>query len=242
MPVTLTITDNGDQTGTATIAGGNVAATNTLYYATFTGTGSYSWASFGSKVGDGTIAITALTGYYLWQVESVLAGATTVSQVAYQSILPSSTDTLHLRILEAVVARLQQLTLTGMAPVRVSKKWYPRFLRNVEAIPFCQVCPVGDEEDHSQTTNQEDYAYPVVVVLGSAQDGDGVANMGRNLKWRNQIKRALAGQRLTGLTEVWDYKMKKSPVIADLEQYQKGIWVSVLAFEFTSRESRGLTT
>src|SRR5690349_3103919 len=81
-PPTLTLVDNADGTGAvATVAGGAVAAVNTLYVQPFSGVlGAGSWTSQGSRTGDGAIAVSLTTsGHYFAQLKSATAGGTSAS-------------------------------------------------------------------------------------------------------------------------------------------------------------------
>jgi hypothetical protein len=116
MPLTLTITDNADGTGgVATVSG--ASGTVTVYKSTVTGGKPGSFASAGSRSGNGTVNVTG-TGNYLWY-----AGQTAeVSTVVYQALTSTdSTTPVIERIADKLVARLAECTVANGYSVTVSE-------------------------------------------------------------------------------------------------------------------------
>src|SRR5579863_8146411 len=80
--ITLAVTDNADGTGgVATISGNDDGTVVTLFASTFDGQlGPGVFASMGTRVGAGTIAVAPPLGYYWWYADGTAGGtANTIS-------------------------------------------------------------------------------------------------------------------------------------------------------------------
>jgi hypothetical protein len=237
MTLSLTITDAQDGTGTATVAGSNIASTNTLYQTAWTGqVGSQTWTSAGSRTGDGTISLTG-AGWWLWRLDSLLSGATSVV-TNYQPLLNTSTQAMLYRACEAIRLRVVGLNLSGVT-TNVIKKWLPRQLPTVDTLPAVLICPVGAEDFPGVMTNTDDIGLPILVAILDKQNQDLTANQNRNLLWRQQILSALRFQRLAGVAEAYTVKPVPSNVV-DLSMFlDQNLFFSPLLFKVVTRTTRG---
>lgn len=238
MALSITVTDNGDGTGGVCTITGSAGGTVSLYYALFDGQHqAYSWTLFGSRTGNGNIVITGLTmGFYLWQCRE----GSDASPV-YLKNLSDGTTAVHYRILEAVKTGVNAIGLSGIPSAQVHRVWLPRVLEGLTTFPAVLICPVGAETDVSALTGRDDIGYPVLVALVDKQQADNVANMPRNLLWRQKVARYFRHQRLSGVTEV----QLPTEIIPDQvvlpEAFSKNLFMSAILFRFVSREPRGLT-
>ena len=237
MPVTLAIADNADGTGgTATVAGSNVASTNTLYKATWNGqTGALTWTSVGSRTGDGTIAITSGTGFFLFRLDSLLSGTTTVVAV-YQPLTDVTTQAMLYRALAAIKTRIDGLSLSGSPTVSI--RWLPR-AKPGDTFPMIHITPVGGESFPGVLTATDDIGLPVAVTIVDNQNQDPTANLNRNALWREKILSALRFQRLAGVAEGYilnpDPGMIVNPGMFD----SQNLFFSPLFFRLLTRTTRG---
>lgn len=243
MALVLSISDNADGTGAvATISGSSAGATNTVFAGSWTGSmESVSMASAGSRISDGAVPIAQAVGYWIWQVVSVLAGVTTVSNLVYQNVTETDPDGVHHRCLESCAIVVRSLGLPSITADDVLKKWWPRYVKNADpALPIVCVSPVGAEDYPGIMTNRDDVAYPVLVSVIDALNNDSVANMQRDLLWRQKISRAFRFQRLPGVVEIINTQIMPDQIL-NLGAYEIGYLLSAVLFRFVSREVRGLS-
>jgi hypothetical protein len=233
--ITLAITDTGDGTGgTATVAGSNVASTNTLYRATWDGqTGANTWTSVGSRTGDGTIGISTAAGFYLFRLDNLLSGVTTVV-TNYQPLTDSTTQAILYRIMQAISTRITALTLTG-ATIKV--RWLPR--HQVGDGTVIVICPVNSENFPGTLTSTDDIGIPVAVVLMDPNNQDLSLNLNRNLLWRQRILSALRWQRLAGVSEVMYLAPEPATILNPGVLDGSSLAFSPLFFRAMTRTTRG---
>lgn len=240
----LVITDSGDGTGgSAAVSGTNVAAANTLYSAAFTGEmGAQSWTLVGTRTGDGSIAIASPSpvplGFYLWRLDSVFGGATTVFS-SYQN-LSDATAAFHKRILDAVAVRINSLGLAGLASADVREKWLPRVLPRA-ARPTVLVCPGDGESFPGVLTGKDDVGLPVTVGIVYPTGDDEAAGIAEVALWRQKILRALEYQRLSGVPEVLNAIPERARIIDQGAFVQNKQAVGSIGVRFVLRWTRGLT-
>lgn len=241
----LTVTDTGDGTGgTATVSGTNPAATNTLYRASFDGQmGAHTWASTGSRTGDGTIAIASPSpvplGFYLWRLDSLLAGVTTV-YTAYQNLTTPEQSLLY-QILIAVGIRVRSLGLSGLASADVLERWIPRVRPDQQTPPKVIVCPWEKETFPGVLTGRDDVGIPVMVAITSPGNDDETRDLNKLTLWRQRIERSLSFQRLPGVDRVINCLPEPGQIIGLEAFLRANLIFSALAFRFITRLPRGLT-
>lgn len=113
----------------------------------------------------------------------------------------------------ALQTRIQALTLTGVASASVLVRWTPFFgdVGNASdkaiADPAILICPVGQEQILLATNRREDHGYPVLIAFADQtqvvkHSTAMVANMSRNLLWRETVIRSLLMVNQTPLTLV----------------------------------------
>lgn len=234
MPITLTITDAQDGTGTATIAGST--GTNTLYQATWDGSmGTLSFSSVGSRSGDGTIALSG-AGYFIWRLDNLASGTTTVV-IVYQNITTIDLA-VYDKILDKVRTDIVSLSLSGIASVDIAKKWLPRDVKNVDVRPSIIIAPVNFESYPNQTTGLDYIGYPVLVAMVDKLNKDYTANFNRNLLWRQKIFRKFRYQGLAGLSEVINCEPEPRATI-DPKLFDANYFHSAAVLRFITQEPRG---
>lgn len=242
MAVTLAIADNLDGTGgIATVAGSNVASSNTLLRAPWTGqTGSLAWTSVGSRTGDGTIAISATPARYLFRLDSLLAGVTEVV-LNYQPLTDAAAKSILDRVCDAARDRIRDLNLSGISDDSiVSGRWYPRSLVNaVDPIPQITATPIGAEDFPGGMLATDDIGLPFAVTIIDAQNQGVTTNFTRNLQWRESILSALRYQRLAGVPEVYIVKPEPAAIFSLPIAQQQNLSYSTLVFRAVTRTERG---
>jgi hypothetical protein len=241
MAITLTITDNADDSGgVATITGSAVGSTNTLYRALMTGLEeALTWASAGTRTGDGTISITGPIGnYYLWQVQSDNAGSMSVSPVVLQSLTNANYTAVRTRLVDAVVDKLKLLSLD-----QIGNDVFIRNSFDDPNVKYPSVVVVRDATPDLYTggTNvRDDVEYPIQVIFLDVSDMRDNAPVERWDLWKERSERAFRNQRIAGVSEVIKCTVEPSVTMAESLPpiYQKARFSFTL--RFTSREVRGL--
>lgn len=233
MALTLGVSDSGNGTGVATVAGTGGAAV-TVFDAPYSGIqGSLAWAVAGGRTGDGTVAVAPGTGQFFWYA----ATATDQTAPVFQA-LTDQTQAVHYRCLVAIQQRIQGLALSGIASSAVLVRWMPRSWESVDTLPCVVVAPPGREEQPGILTGRDDIQYPCVVVFLDRGNQDNTANLARNLLWRQRVFRALRHQRLAGVPEIITTDVDPTFVLDEAE-WAKNYWHSALLFLPRSREVRG---
>lgn len=237
MAITLSIVDSQDGTGgIATVAGSNVASSNTLYKAPWTGqAGALTWASVGSRTGDGTIAISSATGFFLFRLDNLLSGVTTVV-VNYQPLTDATAEAMLYRALGAIKTRIDALTLSPTPTVDV--RWLPR-AKNGDEYPLIAVTPVSSESFPGIMTTQDDIGLPVAVTILDALNQDPTLNLNRNALWRQTILSALRYQRLAGVPEGYILNPEPGMIVSPGMFDAQNLLFSPLFFRLITRTVRG---
>ena len=251
MSLTLTITDNGNDTGgLAVLAGGDSAAVNTLYAARFDGneTACGSWTSCGTLTGNGLLAFTLDAGHYFFYF---ISGATEktvalISPVVYAAITDGS-EAVHYQAMLAVQTRLRLLDLEGIASnsIVVKKIPLPRIVDPKYLgvpMPAIVVSPVKEGMDPKAGVNAfDDVTLPVLVsiVENDNQESTLELHLDRHSKWREQIARAFHNQRLPGVNEIYQCAVEPGNPI-DGPSWSNNLYASGHLLKFTARVPRGL--
>lgn len=236
---TVTVADNADGTGAvATVADSNASATNTVYYisigdeltpATFT--------SGGSRVGNGTVALSITTmGQYWVYVSSTLSGETTVSDLVFLSVT-SGSNAIWYDCLTAVKSTINSLSLTGLAAkdIRVQKVPWQRS----QVMPGMFVTPVTETSNPKDGTNyRDDIGYGCQVVCVRLGNREMTANFNTHLYWRERVRKAFLNQRLAGVSEsLWCSVQPGAVVLPSAFEDNYDVWSLII--RAICRETRG---
>jgi hypothetical protein len=224
---------------TATLAGGDPAATNTLYRSQMTGNvGVMAQTSAGSRTGPGTITGTAAVGFYVWQVQSVLGGETVFSAPYYQRV-SSSADSLHEQLQQAVLAVQLSLALPRIgANVRRMKLPDEARIANL-SLPANLLMTFGEQEEFPETgRNGSDYiTFPIHFVFISGDlltdETDAWVTLCRQL-----TRRAYRAQRLP-VANHYTTEFSPGPVVAVAVEGRK-LQGSSMTGKFRCWERRGI--
>jgi hypothetical protein len=203
---TLAVTDNADGTGgVATVSGGDAGALQTLYRAPFdTGSPNLTFASVGSRTGNGTIAAPGPTGSYIWRVVANLAGAEAVSNLvlrALTSLNDPAGGGVYWSILQSLQARIAALGL-GIS-VRVRKK----LIRiSNDPTPLIIIAPgPGGEVVKQQTFGRRViWRYPVAVAILTAGNQQLEAGLQAGMARREAIRNEVLQASLPGAVKVYN--------------------------------------
>lgn len=242
MPVavpTLAVLDlaNGSQ-ATATISGATAGTTNTVYAQAVEGTGSGSWVSVGSRVGDGQVTVAPGQGYWWFHVISTDGSESTLSNIVYRS-LTSGEDAVLVQSWDAIIARFQQLELSGIPRHRIYKQHQLQLLDSME-FPCVVVClEDGTEQEAAGTNETDDIGYPFKVVILDRED-DYEAWFAKRMLWRQQLMRAVRHQKLTGVTLVHTVRVTPLVILGEKPEDADIFW-SAFEARPEAREPRGLT-
>lgn len=246
---TLAVSDNADGTGgVATISGGDAGSTHTVYSQTVDGElGTSTWTSRGSVTGNGTVAVTPTADrYYWWYAKAVLSGSQSISNLVYQPIT-SGAFSVHYQCLLAAQARIQGLSLSGIASASIRVQKVPVASADLwgatktYAFPGIILSPLGTERMNPMagTNVRDDVGYPVVVSIFDADNQSVTANHNKYLLWRQKIARAFRNQRLPGVSEIIYATVETGPIL-DPAQWMQNRFHSAMTLRFTSREIRGI--
>lgn len=239
---TITLADNEDGTGAvATIAGSTAGATNTVYGADWSGgmIGA-AFASLGSRVGDGAVALAVANGYHWAYVVSTKAGEDGVASLVEGYRTTSGDPSVYEQCLDAVLAKLQAITLAGIDPANIVRRKLPWDRRIT--LPGIVVSPPRDSEQ-PVNSGQNDLAYDCLITVVRASNEDLTTNLGAHLTWRETIGDAfqpVAGQAaLSGVDAVHDVQVIHGPVF-DGGSFQLGEDAMQLTIRCIHRRNRGL--
>lgn len=233
MAVTLAITDSADGTGgVATVAGGGAGDANTLLRAPWTGqVGTLTWTTVGSRTGNGTIAIAAAAGHYLFRLDNPSA-----TVLVYQPLTDATTKSMLERALDAAVIRVTGLSLSGSPAV--DKRWLPRS-KPGDTFPFIAITPVGGESFPEVMTATDDIGLAFAVTIVDKANQDPTANITRDTLYRENILSALRYQRLAGVPEGYIVHPESAQVINPGLFDAQNLIFSPLFFRLITRTQRG---
>jgi hypothetical protein len=243
----LTVTDNANSTGTASISGAAAGDVASIYYSQWSGEiKAYNFTLAGNITGNGSLSLSIGTGHFLFQSLNTNAGNVTLARAYHQNIT-DGLDPVHVRILDAVINRINNIGFSWLPTSKVLKRWVPNLLENVDgAPPVVYVCPVGAEQYNDTLINRDDPGFPTIIALVEAatltgNQTTGLATLNRDLDFRIRVSRAFRNQRLSGVPEVYNCRLDPSN-IADMNALlTKQRIVSALILRHYTREERGLT-
>lgn len=247
---TLTIADNGNNTGaTATIASGSSGAANVVYaMSADANLGTGTWANSGSRTGNGTASLSSLAaGRYWGYLESTLNSQEVATAPIY-FVVTTGDEAIYKQILDTVRTRIIATALSGIADasILVRKVNTHRGIGTQEAspaivYPAIVLSPFGAEVTPATagTNERDDIGYAVMVGIVDADEQTLEENMNRNLLWRQQIRQAFHNQRLAGVDEVLRCTAEPRDVTR-FSDWVAGKYVSLLVLRFTARETRGI--
>lgn len=244
MALALVISDAADGTGgTATVSGSDGGTTNRLYAASFAGgpIGPQSWTLVDSRVGDGNISIaspgTLALGFYVWMLTGTVSSTAAFASY-YRNLTDASAQSVWDRSLDAMVQQIQALNLADVVSVNVVRRWLPRFLKDVDAVPAVIVAPVNSENFPAIFTNTDNIGYPIAVVYVAKQNQDYTANQARNMLWRQRVSRIFRFQKLAGVAESVIVRPENG-IIIDPAAFDANLFSGYQIFRCEMRESRG---
>ena len=238
--MSVTFTDNGDGTGiTATVTG--ATGTTTVYTAPFSGVHNLpsNWTSGGSRVGDGTIAISVATGHYFCYSQHD-SDPPTVPVYVHAT---NSTQSVHYRCATAIQALIQSLGLTSIdsANIIVRKLDSDRGVDDgTYSLPMIVVSTIGLEQNQPATNERDDVGYPVMVTILAADNQDLSTNHDKYLRWREQIARAFRNQNLSAVPEIYTARIEPGPIVSPTAFWDRNTFHSALVVRCMSREVRGV--
>lgn len=242
---TLSLADNGDGTGAvATVASSSSGSSNVVSTVPVDGDlgGGTDWTAGGSRTGDGTVSLTLDPGYYWARVVSTLNSQTAVSIPIY-FVVTSGDDALFKQCLDAVLARLQGMTFSGINSSNFFLRKLPwnRKVSASEGKPATFITPVPEKQSAREGTNNcDDIGYGVAIVVVSVSNEDLVNNLGRNTLWRQQINKAFRNQRLPGV--VGNYRCEVEPgSVFNPSFFGANYDVFSLTIRCWCRETRGIS-
>lgn len=209
---TLSFADNADGTGAVvTIAGSAAGSTNTVYVADWTGGFiPAAYVSRGSRTGDGTVSLAIANGYHWGYVSSATTGGMSVSAV-YGFRSTSGAVSVFEQCLNAVLAKMQSLTLTGLAAANMKISKFP--WRRILPTPADGGAVISPLRDSLQpvTSGQNDLAYEVLVTIWKPANQDLTANITNHLNWRQTAMDAfqvVSGQAaLAGVSGIYNVEV-----------------------------------
>jgi len=243
---TLSIADNGDGTGAvATIAGATAGTTNTVYVSDWPGT---TFASGGSRSGNGTVSLGSSVGPHWAYVLSNLDDVTAASNLVHFRAT-DATEAVFLQCLEAVQDAIQGLALSGIDSANVEMYKHP-WTADMSK-PGVVICP-APERYVGGTNQRSDIGYGITVAmarvstqgLSAAEKADGeselTSGLGTVLLWREQIAKVFRDKALSGVDEVYRCAIEPGHVLwapGFLAHHD----VSVLVVRCYSRESNAVS-
>lgn len=233
MPPTLAVTDNGDGTAAATVAGSGGGAV-AVWVQPVTGSAlSGPWAPGGTRAGDGPLTLTLAAGLYAGYCE---AGAG-LSGVVFFGV---TTATLSVpdRVFAAVKAWAQLLALPCTARV---------YDYADAADPNVQYpCLLLTSDDARQTAEgvlngRDDWGHPVRLLVRDVAAQFDAAAKARFRAWRQALTRAFHNQRLAGVAESVRNVVEPGALLRRVPgDKNRAVAESELTVRCVTREVRGL--
>lgn len=196
---TLTIVDNGDDTGAvATIAGADSGTTNTVYVAAY---GSSVWSSAGSRTGNGTVALDLDAGVYAGYVVSS-NGQRVVSSIVVFSVTTGAETDID-KILTAMKAMIDGENYHDangdLVETRTPITEYPIKWINQDAAGIV-ILPEGDPATPN-TTGSNSVTYNITVAISESLGTGTEATFASHAEMRQAIRRLFLGKRLITFTD-----------------------------------------
>ena len=152
----------------------------------------------------------------------------------------SGDEAVLFQCLTAVRSRSQTLALSGVANQSVVVRKVPDD-KNITK-PAVVIAPLGREtlDPADGTNNRDDVGYPVLVALLDGDNQNPTSNHGRNLLWREKIRRAFHNQRLPGVDAIITTFVEPLPVTDAAAWFERNTFVTAMLLRFISREPRGI--
>ena len=230
----ITAADNADGTGaTITVAGSSGGAVSLFKASLVDGVVSASFAAAGSRTGNGTVVVAGVGSFWIYGVE-----AATASPVIGYRATASASDSDWSDILDATVARIQSLSLTGIASSKVVKQKLPwNFKAMTEGV---YVSPIRESVANGPTNQRDDIGYGVQVTTFLATNRSLTTGLDTDLNWRDRISAAFRHTIPVGLSGlVHDVNEEPGPVI-DPGAFAKDFDAGTLVLRFFVRSARGV--
>lgn len=242
---TLSIADSANGTGgIATIAGATALTTNTVYGANWDGgTIGAAFASLGSRSGNGTLSLAVPNGYHWAYVVSTLAGQDGVQSLVQGYRTTSGSLSVYEQCLNAVLAKWQSLSLSGLDPANLAVAKFPwRRVLPDQAVAGGVVAPLRDSMA-PVTSGQNDMAYDVLATFWRPSNKDLTANLSDHLQWRETFLDAfqvVSGQSaLAGVPAIYNVETTQGSVF-DGGSFDSQFDVQQITIRCISRRNRGL--
>lgn len=249
MTANLTITDNANSTGVATVTNAAAGDVSSIYYSAWQGQcQAYNYTFIGNVTGNGSISISGIgTGHFLFQSLITNGGNASLGQVFHQRLSDGST-TIHRQILDAVKNRHDSIGFSWLDAADVLERFVPNALENTDGpFPKVYISPLAVEQYNNQLLVRDDVGFPVLIALvdkissTTSNQTSGMSQMDNVLDWRIRTSRALRWQRLPGVTEVYVGNLEPQSIV-DINAFMtKARIVSALSMRYFVREGRGLT-
>lgn len=232
--MTLAVADNEDGTGaTATITGSSGGA-NTIYAQRVTGEiGSGSFASVGSRTGDGTVSLALAKGY--WFAYCLTAPAT-ISDLAYFAVTDGD-DAVADRVFQGAKSRLQLLALPfttrvyDVSEIADPSVTYPCTLITTQD---------GQQTNEKALNGRDDWGWPVVVLIRDVVAKFDQEQRSKFRLWRQAVTRAFVNQRLPGLPESVICRVAPGALLRRVPNGPPNVLETELTIRAVTREVRGL--
>lgn len=195
---TLTVADNEDGTGaTATVSDSDAGTTSTIYAYKMDGVeGLVTASGTGSRVGDGTAAISLSRGSYVAYAISSDGTSSAASNVVLFYVTDNETA-VHKQALDAVVTAIRNLGLESIHTKEIQARKIP--YDDDRIFPGITVSWTSEREAGG-TTQRDDTGYPLLVTMIQGSGKDSTEGLAKIALWRQQIMRAFNRKRLAGIS------------------------------------------
>lgn len=245
---TIRLTDNADGTGcVCTVSGSTTGSTNAIYAAQWAGGFvGQSYASYGSRTGDGTVSLSLGPGYWFIYCKSTKTGQDGANSLVGGVRVTDGEEALWFQCLDAIVAKLQTLSLQPpwQSDRIVSQKFpWNRALLKADIREGIYVTPLNDQ--YAQRTNQsDDWGLGCQITVVQATNQHLTNGLSAAMLCRQQIVNALlpkAGEAvLAAVPEVLNLIIEPGPAI-DPAAFQLQYDVGAIVARCIVRQTRLLT-
>lgn len=245
---TITLTDNADGTGAvATISGSTSGSTNTIRAASWSaGFVGQVYTSYGSRTGDGTVALALGLGYWFVECLSTKSGLDGARSLVVGCRVTDGEDADFQKCLDALVAKFKALSLPSpWSSANITSRKYPwnrGFLTDaIDGAVF--VTPLNDRITPAQNES-DDWGLAVQVTAAQKSNEDLTTGLSADLLCRQQLINAVLprpGQAaLPGVDNVYDLRIEPGPVI-DEGAFKENYDVGAFVVRCIARRTRTLT-
>lgn len=229
----ISFADNRNGTGgVITVTGSSAGAVNTLYVSRFAGTNdSRTFVEAGTRVGDGTIAVTLETGPFLASLVSATSSDIEFTDPIVFRVTNEDVS-MHYRVAEAIREFFLDLALPGLPSnpdLHVITKVGAKLTSLIEANNACVMYIPTQETFEASSNSDAEVAYPVDVVIHIKSGNTLRANIDNIMQTRDIAAFSLKAEPIPDIPEIHTVDVQPG-ILIDPAKWALNYDVSVITF------------